>query len=138
MSEKDIRLAVSIQEPNVRISIEKAVPDIRMTVSRAAKDIRIAVERAERQISLAVNRGGQYFPEYEGPLLIPVQKPDAGDGARFWHVDPRQPRAGHLGPAEGNGHLGRNDDRFRACLRLPENSIKERKSNGKNTYSRAE
>ena len=70
MSEKDIRLAVSIQKPNVRISIEKAVPDIRMTVSRAAKDIRIAVERAERQISLEVNRGGQYFPEYEGPLLI--------------------------------------------------------------------
>ena len=70
MSDKDIRLAVSIQKPNVRISIEKAVPDIRMTVSRAAKDIRIAVERAERQISLEVNRGGQYFPEYEGPLLI--------------------------------------------------------------------
>ena len=30
----------------------------------------IVVERAERQISLEVNRGGQYFPEYEGPLLI--------------------------------------------------------------------
>ena len=70
MSEKDIRLAVSIQKPNVRISIEKAVPDIRMTVSRAAKDIRIAVARHEKQISLAVDRGGQYFPEYEGPVLI--------------------------------------------------------------------